>query len=184
MPITSTELLQYTRPDAGAAASISQIEEKTGFKLPDTLSAFLKPFSGPITFNCEVVLRCASAPSFSSDGKLSIDVLFGLNDGRFGLPTVYENYSERIGRGFLPIASSPGDNLLLYSNSDAKIYFWDHEGPFEEDSSSSRINVANSVEDFFDRLDVHHPEPTSQKPKRVRLDFKKIPGSFLAGSGF
>jgi len=171
VPITTSELLQYTNPDAGAAASIAQIEEQTGFKFPGKLSAFLKPFSGPITFNCEVVLRCVKAPRFSSDGKLSIDVLFGLNDGRFGLPTMYANYHDRIGRGFLPIAFSPGDNLLLYSKDDAKIYFWDHEGPYAEDSSSARLNVAHSVEDFFDRLDVHHPELTTQKPKRVRLDF-------------
>jgi hypothetical protein len=66
-----------------------------------------------------------------------------------------ETYLGRIPKELLPIGDDPYGNLHclgIRSDEAGKIYFWDHEGPGEEDDWRGITLVAHSFADFIDRL--------------------------------
>ena len=174
MSVGKKVFTQFSGSDQGIPQSLAQIDVLIGTPLPAALAGLLEGFSGPIWLDSgpqsEVGVRCKTAPDFSVDGFLPLDLFFGRNSGRNGLSSVFLAYQNRLSDGSVPIALVAGDNLVVWSKMDQAVYFWDHEGPGEENSPDAVTHIADSVEDLLERLE-ERPIAKSDKPKIVRSNF-------------
>ena len=133
-------------------SSIEAFELNIGLTFPGSYISFLLDNNGGTPEpNCFT----------SKDGQEGscVDQFLGLNvDEYCNLEIYYEDYKDRIPKGFLPIAFDPGGNLVIMKinngGEDGGIYFWDHENEaegFEPDMSNTSL-ISESLGDFLDSL--------------------------------
>lgn len=127
------------------------LEAQLGVKLPNSYRDFLKKHNGgypqPDGFDF------ANGEDGSSVDKF-LEISSSKNES---VSEYYNNYKDRIPKDYFPIAKDPGGNLILIGvkNSNADIYFWDHENEAEGGDVPGMDNmhlIASSLDDFINDL--------------------------------
>lgn len=127
------------------------LEAQLGVKLPNSYRDFLKKHNGgypqPDGFDF------ANGEDGSSVDKF-LEISSSKNES---VSEYYNNYNDRIPKDYFPIAKDPGGNLILIGvkNSNADIYFWDHENEAEGGDVPGMDNmhlIASSLDDFINDL--------------------------------
>lgn len=127
------------------------LEAQLGVKLPNSYRDFLKKHNGgypqPDGFDF------ANGEDGSSVDKF-LEISSSKNES---VSEYYNNYKDRIPKDYFPIAKDPGGNLILIGvkNSNADIYFWDHESEAEDGDVPGMYNmhlIATSLDDFINDL--------------------------------
>jgi hypothetical protein len=114
----------------------------------------LTEFGGAVVFENGAIFT-TDEPSRLNDrhGYQSLEIVFGLGNGKYSVKQLSERYSVELPESFVPIGEAPGGNLVCVDRSGV-VYLWDHESARGE----AACKVAKSLDDFFDRLEPEGPE--------------------------
>jgi len=155
--------------------SKQEVERLIGHTIPDALVQFISQSGTPFTFEQEIRVQVIEPnPLTDKNGRQIVLVVFGLTNGKDGIPQKYTSYKDRIGRKCIPFASDGLDNLFVLDTDDTSVYFWHHEHMNGETSLDALTKVANSVEDFIAGLEVFEEDNQAALGggvKRVSFDF-------------
>ena len=149
--IPFTQSYFQTTPEA-----LEEFEKKWNILFPEDYKTFLLQQNGgkpevtifPITNN-------------PSGNKGIITDFFGINTyDSNDLNSVFETYksTHRLPQSYFPIAQDPGGNLICLSyggENVGKVFFWDHEGEYEEGEQPGYRNmylIADTLPQFLDSL--------------------------------
>jgi hypothetical protein len=95
----------------------------------------------------------------SLDRNIQIRSFFGIDqkDKQNDLKYNFSNYTERMPKGFFPIASAEGGNIICisYKKNPGEIYFWDHESEVDIGETPTMKNMyflAESFSNFIEKL--------------------------------
>lgn len=121
---------------------------KIGDLLPlsDSYRQALNTIGGGIFFdNGATFTPDSPIPWAGSDGKLNIEMLFGLGRGEHSLLKNLDTFKDDIPEGGCPIGDDVFGNLVC-ADEYGEVFFWDHE--------TGRVyGVAPGLDDFFSRLE-------------------------------
>lgn len=147
------------------------IEQKLDVQLPDILCAALEPFDGPIIFDVLVgVTSLSKIPNLDDEKLLEIELLYGLNDGEYGIIGMKELFRSRVDKKYLPIADpGAGDQIFLNVQS-GEVFFWHHECSEGERSPKAVTLISKTIEAFLSGL-VEIPE-TDEESKSSGVIYK------------
>ncbi len=127
------------------------------FPLTERHRRVLLEFGGPICFEKGAFFRAAESNPWArkDNGCNSLNMLLGLGEGDFSIMDNVKRTEGELPPSFVPIAESPGGNLVCVDKHGI-VYFWDHESMRDE----GYWKVAETVNDFFDRLKPDDSPPT------------------------
>ena len=110
---------------------IHSLENHLGSRLPSDYREFVGKFGFSTSRDR---IRIPDPLEIGGAGTSSLDVFYGLgSSGDYTLTSVSDNFSDRLPRTFLPIASSPGGQILLALSGDdyGKVFWWASGGQFD-----------------------------------------------------
>lgn len=136
-----------------------KVEAHIGGVLPDSLIAILRDGGHAATFKEGVEIKPQQPnPLAGQDGSQDVLTVFGLSSGKAGIVKTYDQYKDRVGRNYIPVASDGLGNLFVLHAKNHKILFWSHECPDGEDSREAFTDVADNFSQFVSGLRLK-PEP-------------------------
>lgn len=154
--------VEYQRP-AATAAQVSALESALTIKFPENSAEILHTFSGARFADN---MHC-------SRGHVSILKFCSLTAGDDSTQQTFEQYRDRIPKGFIPVAIAEGGNLLLVSLDMGSVFFWDHElEDYDESSDGSEacIKLADNLDEFLEDLKSNDNASSHAKVVSVKID--------------
>lgn len=142
----------YSPPLPLGQAELSKLEREFGITLPGDYREFLLEVGG-VFFRGTNVVPLEVRKDFGNVEHVT--TLFGSDREQDSLQENIETYVGRIPKNLIPIGDDPYGNLHCVGvggKENGKIYFWNHEGPGDEDDPRGITLVAASFEDFIARL--------------------------------
>lgn len=118
--------------------------------LPMTISyrEALQAFGGAVVFESGAKFRSdEKSPLNDKDGYQTLEILYGLGDGKYSVRHKAAQYADELPASFVPIGETAAGNLICVASNGA-VYLWDHESL--RDGETWRI--ASSMDDFLGRL--------------------------------
>ncbi|HLK57118.1 MAG TPA: SMI1/KNR4 family protein [Chthonomonadaceae bacterium] len=135
-------------------SQLESVENQFGFRFPKAYREFLQTYNGGRPEKGHF--------SFLRDGiefGVLVDWFLGIHEKENdNLLKYYRIYKDRIPSDLLPIAHTPGGNLICLAwkgNTFGKIFYWDHDGEVEEGEIPDYRNVymvAGDLESFLKML--------------------------------
>ena len=147
----------YRSDRTGKRLDTKEIERQIGGDIPDALHRLLKEYDGPVIFREAAGIRPLNVPKVISGEIVEVELIYGLNDGEYGLARVNETYSGRVGEEYVPFADPGAGDQIFYSVISGQVCFWHHECSFGEGAEEAMTLIADSVAVFFENLE-HIPE--------------------------
>ncbi len=89
-----------------------------------------------------------ATPLTRTDGYNSLEVLFGLGNGKHSIRRAAQQYEGQLPPSFVPIGAAPGGNLICVDRTGI-VFLWDHESQI----GGHAWPVATSLEKFIDQLE-------------------------------
>lgn len=135
---------------------VQEFENGIGYKLPKAYRNFLLENNGG---KPDKDFFYVPGWQYKQSLITEFESIFSNGNG-FGLLQILDVKSDIFPKGFIPIGSDPGGNLILMSlNTDiyGKIFFWDHEDAPDDqlETIEAYTNIyflANSFEEFVNSL--------------------------------
>jgi len=143
----------YRSDRTGKRLDTKEIERQIGGDIPDALHRLLKEYDGPVIFREAAGIRPLNVPKVISGEIVEVELIYGLNDGEYGLARVNETYSGRVGEEYVPFADPGAGDQIFYSAISGQVYFWHHECSFGESAKEAMTLIADSVAVFFANLE-------------------------------
>lgn len=146
----------------GEPLPVAQLEREVGSPLPGRLARLLERSGGSVHLDPCRIRAVGPVPStmhrfLGSSPFIEPAGLLGRNSGDLGLLRTFQMYVGRVKPGLVPFAwpYTAGDQLFcdLSRDGGTRVYFWWHESPTPEDSDESLLLVAESMDDFCDRVE-------------------------------
>jgi len=114
-----------------SAEDITRFEETIGFALPGDYRAFVTKYGGTAGGGH----TCYSTDDDPDEADASVEVFYDLNpNGMYDLAGIRESFGDDVPRHLLPIASSPGGQIILSLSGEdrGQVYWWSpHRGSSE-----------------------------------------------------
>jgi hypothetical protein len=117
--------------------------------MSDSYREMLLTFGGAVVFdNGAKFTSDEQSPLNDKDGYQSLEVLFGLGNGKNSVEHKIAQYADELPASFVPIGEASGGNLICVG-SDGAVHLWDHESQRNEGT----WRIATSVDEFLRRLE-------------------------------
>jgi len=114
----------------------------------DSYRDVLLTFGGAIVFGNGAKFTCdEQSPLNDKDGYQSLEVLYGLGNGKNSIEKKAAQYADELPASFVPIGEASGGNLICVDGGGA-VHLWDHESQRNEGT----WRIATSVDEFLKRL--------------------------------
>ena len=166
------------RPMVGLLENkIKNLEIVAGKKLPAQYIALLEATKGNcVMLDAGCYMPIEFSPKCCEESGNLLNTIYGFTEGYDDLIKLIDTYRGRISKGYIPIAEHPGGDqicLCLKKRNYGKIYYWVHDLPYED---KDMFLVADSVEDFLDRLYIDPEEyETEHEHEDVKCTFRRGP---------
>jgi hypothetical protein len=122
--------------------------------ISDSYREMLLTFGGAVVFeNGAKFALDEKSPLNDKDGYQSLEVLYGLGNGKNSIEQKAAQYAGELPASFVPIGESSGGNLICVAG-DGAVYLWDHEGQRNEGT----WRIAASIDEFVNRLEPDDSE--------------------------
>ncbi|MEQ8916550.1 MAG: SMI1/KNR4 family protein [Roseovarius sp.] len=132
-----------------------EVERLIGHPIPADLIQFIPQGGTPFTFEEEIRISVEEAnPLPDKNGRQLVLVVFGLTNGKNGIPNKYFSYKDRIGRKCIPFADDGLGNLFVLAPDNGAVYFWHHESKNGETSLDALTRVSDCVGSFISGLEI------------------------------
>ena len=128
----------------------SALESLSPTLLPsDSYREILSAFGRAVVFeNGANFTTDEPTPLSDKNGYLSLDLLFGLGDGKNSIHRKTAQYAGELPSSYIPIGESSGGNLVCVDGNGV-VNLWDHESQRNEGT----WRIAASVDEFLSRLE-------------------------------
>jgi hypothetical protein len=147
-----------------------RVEAHIGYLLPDSLIDILRDGGHATTFEEGVEIKPQQPnPLAGQDGSQDVLTVLGLSSGKAGIAKTYDQYKDRLGKNYIPVASDGLGNLFVLNAKNQKILFWHHECPDGEDSLEAFTDVADNFTQFVSGL---RPKPEAE----YKMEGSKVSG--------
>ena len=137
-------------------SQLVELERYIGSPLPASYRDFLSRHNGGrVSPDCFDFVRGGNVTHGGVDWFLAITT-----GGHNNLRDDIDTYSDRVPRGYIPIAYDSGGNLVVLSLRDDGVYFWDHDEEVEEGEIAGMQNmywIAGSFDRFLDAIHEYVP---------------------------
>lgn len=109
----------------------------------------LLTFGGAVVFdNGAKFTSDEKSPLNDKDGYQSLEVLYGVGNGKNSIEQKTAQYAGELPTSFVPIGESSGGNLICV-DGDGAVHLWDHESQRNERT----WRIATSIDEFVSRLE-------------------------------
>lgn len=135
-----------------SAGEINSVEQV--LPLSNSYREMLLTFGGAVVFdNGARFVSDEESPLKDKFGYQSLEVLYGLGNGKNSIEQKAAQYAGELPASFVPIGESSGGNLICVAG-DGAVYLWNHEGQRNEGS----WRIAASIDEFVNRLESDDSE--------------------------
>ena len=158
-------------PDS-VTIKLEDVESVLHTEIPDVLRSILTTFQGAVVFDSEVRFHPEVGSFAGSDGRIGLEVVFGLSTGFWGILVANERLAEYLPSSRFAFASCAGGNSLSFDVDDQAVYLLLHDNPIGREFEL----VNRNIEDFFTSLEVSNDQFENQT-----IDVKVDLSSFNEG---
>jgi hypothetical protein len=130
---TGAELIGTVSADP--ASDLRDAERELAIELPDELRALLLEIKGAVFFSKGAkYIPDVSSGLEDREGFLWLVSLYGPGHGDNSLLLNNRRYRDQIPATMVTIGDSPGGSQICLERESGKIFFWNHEAEFDEDT--------------------------------------------------
>ncbi len=150
----------------GVKPSEQKFTAKSG--LPDQVIPLISVYKNSVLFEDDIQFEPQHKTGLEgSDNELTLEVLWGIEEGQFNIFTVNESLKNlEADESLFSIGESFGGNHICLSKDDSKVYL------FVNDSEQNTYLIFNNLELFIESLRVQRDSITRPvKASSIQLDF-------------
>jgi len=118
---------------------------------------------GSFTFKKSIVVKAVDSIPVANNNEVAVEDFYDYESSNF----LCDNYKGQLKAGIRPIFTSEPGDLICINESNARIYYWYHEGKIDNDL----FLIADSFEEFMMKLRVDDEDEDldTYKVKEVKM---------------